>query len=294
MEKVKEIFITTIIIAGILIITLVSVLFYESGKAETTYENAIEDMNKRDYKDALELVKNVPHYKNASEMYIFIYPNKIYSDKYKLNVDAVNAYKFAIVFINTNEKYLNNSNGKKFINGLNELKKVLNFKIDELSAKSQNDFEKANIDDAITKIKQGNAQQGLVYLQYVTSNEYLNEKQEITNYVNLQNAIKAKDDKLINNCVSLLDPSYSGDLSNEIKTLVLSTVDENKWTSLYKADTSNQKNGLISCKSYSDVITYLGNPTKTNSFENSYGKFEELVYPDRTIYIENGQVVSIK
>lgn len=294
MEKFKEIFITTIIIAGILIVTLASVLFYESGKAEKTYEKAVVDMNKGDYKDALELVKNVPHYKNASEMYIFIYPNKIYSDEYKINADAVNAYKSAIVFINTKEKYLNNDNGKKFINNLNELKKVLDFKINELSAKSSNDFEKNKLNDAVTQIKQGNTQQGLFYMQYITSDEYLIEKQEITNYVNLQNAAKSKDEKAINNCVSLLDPSYSGDLSNEIKTLVLSVVDQDKWTSLYKTDETKQNNSLISCKNKDEVISNMGNPIKTISFENRYGKFEELVYQNKTIYIENGQVVSMK
>lgn len=294
MEKIKEIFITTIIIAGILIVTLVSVLFYESGKAEKTYEKAVEDMNKGDFKDALELVKDVPHYKNASEMYIYIYPNKIYADEFKISGDAVNAYKSAIIFINTKEEYLNNTNGIKFKNDLNELKKVLNFKINELSAKSQNDFEKNKINDAILQIKKGNTQQGLFYLQYVTSNEYLTEKQEITNYVNLQIAIQAKDNKSINNCISLLDPNYSGDFSNEIKTLVLSDVDQNKWTSLYKANTSNQNNGIMNCKSKDDIIKTMGNPVKANSFENKYGKFEELIYADKTVYIENGQVASIK
>jgi hypothetical protein len=294
MGKIKGIFITTVIIAGILIVTLVSVLFYESGKAEKTYEKAVEDMNKGDFKDALELVKDVPHYKNASEMYIYIYPNKIYDDEFKESADAVDAYKSAILFINTKEEYLNNNNGIKFKNDLDELKKVLNFKINELSAKSQNDFEKNKINDAILQIKQGNTQQGLFYLQYVTSNEYLTEKNEIKNYVNLQIAIQAKDDKSINNCISLLDPNYSGDFSNEIKTLVLSAVDQNKWTSLYKANTSNQNNGVMNCRSKDDVIRTMGNPVKTNNFENKYGKFEELVYADKTIYIENGQVASIK
>lgn len=294
MGKIKGIFITTVIIAGIFIVTLVSVLFYESGKAEKTYEKAVEDMNKGDFKDALELVKDVPHYKNASEMYIYIYPNKIYDDEFKESADAVDAYKSAILFINTKEEYLNNNNGIKFKNDLDELKKVLNFKINELSAKSQNDFEKNKINDAILQIKQGNTQQGLFYLQYVTSNEYLTEKNEIKNYVNLQIAIQAKDDKSINNCISLLDPNYSGDFSNEIKTLVLSAVDQNKWTSLYKANTSNQNNGVMNCRSKDDVIRTMGNPVKTNNFENKYGKFEELVYADKTIYIENGQVASIK
>lgn len=294
MGKIKGIFITTVIIAGIFIVTLVSVLFYESGKAEKTYEKAVEYMNKGDFKDALELVKDVPHYKNASEMYIYIYPNKIYDDEFKESADAVDAYKSAILFINTKEEYLNNNNGIKFKNDLDELKKVLNFKINELSAKSQNDFEKNKINDAILQIKQGNTQQGLFYLQYVTSNEYLTEKNEIKNYVNLQIAIQAKDDKSINNCISLLDPNYSGDFSNEIKTLVLSAVDQNKWTSLYKANTSNQNNGVMNCRSKDDVIRTMGNPVKTNNFENKYGKFEELVYADKTIYIENGQVASIK
>lgn len=294
MGKIKGIFITTVIIAGIFIVTLVSVLFYESGKAEKTYEKAVEDMNKGDFKDALELVKDVPHYKNASEMYIYIYPNKIYDDEFKESADAVDAYKSAILFINTKEEYLNNNNGIKFKNDLDELKKVLNFKINELSAKSQNDFEKNKINDAILQIKQGNTQQGLFYLQYVTSNEYLTEKNEIKNYVNLQIAIQAKDDKSINNCISLLDPNYSGDFLNEIKTLVLSAVDQNKWTSLYKANTSNQNNGVMNCRSKDDVIRTMGNPVKTNNFENKYGKFEELVYADKTIYIENGQVASIK
>ena len=131
-------------------------------------------------------------------------------------------------------------------------------------------------------------------MQYITSDEYLIEKQEITNYVNLQNAVKSKDEKAINNCVSLLDPSYSGDLSNEIKTLVLSVVDQDKWTSLYKTDETKQNNSLISCKNKDEVISNMGNPIKTISFENRYGKFEELVYQNKTIYIENGQVVSMK
>lgn len=303
--------------AVVLFIALFIILFYESGKAEKDYQDAIAYMHRGDWGNALTYIQQVPYYKDASNFYIYIYPHKFFYDKYNTDEDAVKGYKAAVLFIDYQSKNLNGENKEKFLKDLQELKKVLNFKINEYNLKLQYETVQANFKDAVEMIKQGNLQKAVEKLNQVNSFTLDIEKQELLRYINLLNAIKAKDNNAIMENISTLDPNYSGDLSADIKKTVQSYVDINKWISIYKGNGNVKSIQNVSVQNTAtqggiqalpissaivtagmkkeDVIKVLGSPVKENIISNKYGTYEEMIYSgSRYIYLENNIVTVIK
>jgi hypothetical protein len=76
MEKLRRISIVTFLIMIIVFGTIVGMLFYASDKTEKIYQQALKDMNSGNWDSSVELIQEVPHYKEASELYIYMYANK--------------------------------------------------------------------------------------------------------------------------------------------------------------------------------------------------------------------------
>ncbi|TDT56518.1 hypothetical protein [Fonticella tunisiensis] len=306
--------ITTILTAFKIILftgtVVFAVLFYLSGKAERNYQNAKASMNKGDWSSALSFIEKIPHYKDSTELYSYIYPNKLYYDKYSTAEEAINNYSRIIFYIETEKDNLKKRTDAKYVDDLLELEKVLKFKITALNAKAQDEAVKNIIKDSIILIKQGNFDKAIEKLQGISdSGIYGPEKKQLLSFIELQNAINTKDEKLINGIIGKLNPNYKGDLAEDIKSVVQNFVDMEKWNEIYAkangiAVTSSddvqvqpqpQNSNITAGMKKEEVIGALGNPISENVISNKYGNFVDMVYNnDVHIYLENNIVIGVK
>lgn len=294
MEKLVNALKVALIIFILLVLAVIGILIYETETTERNYGKVLSYMDKGDWDSALELVKQIPHYKDASEIYIFAYPNKAYYNSYKDDNERIEGFKDALSFLKANKDKLKGEKSSKYLSELLELEKVLNFKVVQISAREQDISMKYALNDAVAMIKQGNLQGALTKLQSL-SNDYIIEKTELTAYINFLNAVKTNDEAVIAASIIALNPGYTGILSEEIKTNVQAHMDINKWISMYKPPENPVQSFSVDIGiKKADVIQRLGNPLKVNTISNKFGIFEELVYGNKTIYIENDIVSGIK
>ncbi|SKA80076.1 hypothetical protein SAMN05443428_103156 [Caloramator quimbayensis] len=313
MEK----FLTTLkIVISVLIVFAVGafiIIFYESGKAEKEYQNSISYMKKGEWAKALECIEKVPFYKDANDIYAYVYPNKIFYDNYSNDNDAIESYKKGITFINTKKTSLKGPLKQQYTKDLDDLLNVFEFKISELNAKSEDKVQKDAFNEAIALIRQGDFLNAQNKLFKINSVSLTHKKEEILKYINLLNVIKSqgsdkKNNAIIEEAISKLNPDYNGELSEDIKKTVQGYFDINKWVLLYNKNKSinTAKEGQVLSIttvnndvkvgiSKQNVISILGTPQKDNIISNRYGIFEEMVYSDgRVIFLENNIVVVIK
>ncbi|QCX34189.1 hypothetical protein FDN13_11010 [Caloramator sp. E03] len=316
MEKFLTILKIIISIVLVFIVGIFIIIFYESGKAEKDYQSSINYMKYGNWGKALEHIQLIPFYKDANDIYIYVYPNKIFYDKYSNDDEAIESYKKAIAFINSNKTKLKSLLKDNYTKDLNELLLVLNFKINELNAKNQEKAVKDDFNNAIELIKKGNLQSAQNKLMGINSTSLINKKEELLNYINLLNAIKIqgnnkKDNKQIIDLIAKLDPNYNGELSEDIKKVVQGYIDINKWSMLYEkksmeAINISNEGAVLSASLINNevkigltrqkVINIMGNPIKDNIINtNRYGIYEEMSFSNgRTIFLENNIVVVIK
>jgi hypothetical protein len=305
----------------LLIIIVVFVLLYiASNKVEDKYQKAISAMNKGDWSSAVALISEVPHYKEASELYVYMYPNKLFYSKQGSEESALEAYKSAATFIQENKGSLKGTPDEKYINALSELEKTLNFKIEALTAKIQDEPIKKNLTDGADLIKKFNNQEALNKLNAIDNNSiYGTDKQELIKYINLLNVIPSNDSKLIFGGIAALNPNYGGILCDEIRSTVQTYVDAVEWNQIYignkdkKPESTQttdtlQNNQLpaapppvVISKSVTvgmkkeEVVQIMGNPAASSVISNKYGVFEKMSYSNnRYVYLENNIVSAVK
>lgn len=303
----------------VIILVGLGILYYASNKVDAEYQSAIKAMNNGEWSRAVSLIAETPHYKDASELYIYMYPHKLFYSNYTTEADAIKGYNSAAEFIKSERDKLKGTNSEKYISELNELEKVLNFKITELNAKILDEPVKKNLDEGVELIKQGNYQEALLKLQSVGNDSiYVVDKQELIKYISLLTIMPSNNLKAITEVIAQLNPNYSGALSQEIKLTVQGFVDEAKWVEIYTAkngtdkinkDTNKNLNAqqdaqkplAAGSKSVTtgmkreEVIAILGNPASSNKISNKYGNYEEMTYSsNRFVYLENNTVTAVK
>lgn len=294
-------------------------LYYASNKVDAKYQSAIEAMNNGEWSKAVGLLSETPHYKEASELYIYMYPHKLFYSGYTTEEDAIKGYSNAVDFIEHERDKLKGTDLEKYISDIDELEKVLNFKIKELNAKILDEPLKKNLDDGVQLIKSGNYQEALLKLQLIDDNcIYGTDKKELVKYISLLTVIPTNDLKTITSTIKELNPNYSGTLSQEIKLTVQSYIEPEQWNEMYSdkkeekpnkskvdkaADASENPEIKTGTHSRSvtegmkreDVIAILGNPSSSNKISNKYGNYEEMVYGNNSfVYIEDNIVKAVK
>ncbi|MCX7884809.1 MAG: hypothetical protein N2448_07260 [Caloramator sp.] len=313
MEKFLTTIKITISVIIVFAIGLFIIIFYESGKAEKEYQNSINYMKKGEWSKALECIEKVPFYKDANDIYAYVYSNKIFYDNYSNDGDAIESYKKGIAFINTKKTSFTGPLKKQYTKDLNDLLQVFEFKISEFNAKSEDKVQREAFNNAIALIKQGDILNAQNKLLKINSTLYNNEKEELLKYINLLNVIKSqgsdkKNNVLIQDAASKLNPDYNGELSEDIKKTVQDYLDINKWVLLYNKNKiintpkegaalsiTTVNNDVKIGMSKQNVINILGMPQKYNIISNKYGIYEKMIYNNgRTIFLENNIVVVIK
>lgn len=307
----------------LIIVIAFGLLYYASNKMDNKYQTAISYMNRGDWSNAASLFLETPHYKDSTELYIYVYPNKLYYAKYTTQEDTIKGYTSGIDYINYEVDKLKGTSCEKYYNELIELKKVLNFRILEINAKSVDEPQRENIQMSVDAVKIGSYQDALSKLQLIPEDSiYAIDKNEIIKYIALLNTIPFNDLKEITKKIAELNPEYEGTLASEIKTSVAPYMDTNTWMELYKEYkgeniASGENNTNTSGKASSDgetsdnigsfnksinigmergeVLAVLGKPLSTNKIENKYGVYEILNYENnRQIFLENNIVTAIK
>lgn len=303
----------------VILLIVFGLLYYASNKVDAKYQSAIEAMNNGEWSRAVSLITETPHYKEASELYVYMYPHKLFYSQYTTEADAIKGYNNALDFIKLEKDKLKDTNSEKYIPEINELEKVLNFKILELNAKILDEPVKKNLDDGVDLIKKANYQEALLKLQPINNESiYGVDKQELVKYISLLTIMPSNDLKSITEAITELNPDYSGVLSQEIKLTVQAYVDGLKWKEIYtakKQETTVDKDGNKSTdtppnvqqttgtqsKSVTvgmkreDVVAVLGNPASSNKISNKYGNYEEMIYSgNKFLYLEDNIVTAVK
>lgn len=294
MEKLKNIVIIVVeIILAILIVVFVAV-YIGASTTEKEYQKSITSINSGDWNNALNVIELIPHYKDSSELYIYIYPNNLFYENYKNIDDKLRSYKEAINYIHNEKSKLNN---KTYKADFSELEKTLDFKINELNVKKQNDNMNTILNDSVAMIKKGDYASAVTKLNSISSNTMEPVKVELISYITFLNAVNLNDSKAIMKSIEALNPIYSGVLNNEINNEVQAYVDINKWGSIYKANTNviPQNTGIIIGMKKNEVTQALGKPAYDNLIANKYGNFQTMGYENnRQFYFENNILKSFK
>lgn len=299
MERIKNVIIVTLEVILVFAIVLLVIIYVSTDSTEKNYSEAKALIKSKNYAKASAILKEIPHYKDSSQLDLYIYPESIYYANYDSVSSKINNFKLASNYIDSIQ---NNSGVKKYLKNLLELKQALQFRIEELSIKKQNDLVQAVISESATKIKTGD---------YLGASEKLNaiigpngepEKTELLAYINLLNVIKDNNKKTITSAIALLDPNYSGVLASDINNLVTTFVDLGKWGSLYKGSSQSliEKGVIRLGMKKQDILPLLGAsmPTSTSTgdeqINNEYGNFEKLTYDKQALYFENNILNAIK
>ena len=294
MEKLGSIIIIAVeIIVAVLIVIIVTV-YIGASQTEKEYQKSITSINCGEWNNALKVIELIPHYKNSSELYIYIYPNNLFYGKYISLSDQIRGYRQAINFIDSEKDKLINKNYKF---NFNELEKTLSFKISEFSNKKQNDNMNTTLNHSIAMIKKGDYISAVTKLNSISSITMEPVISELISYINFLNALNLNDPKAIMKSIGSLNPSYSGVLNIEIKNNVQAYVDINKWNSIYAGNINitPRNTGIIIGMKKDEVISVLGKPIDYNLITNRYGNFLTMNYDNnRKFYFENNNLMSFK
>lgn len=297
MERIKNIIIITFEIILVFAIALLVIIFVSTDSTEGNYSKAKTLIKSKNYAKAFEILKDIPHYKDSSELELYIYPESIYYANYDSDASTQIAFKQASSYIDSLE---NNAAIKKYSKNLLQLKKALEFRIEELDIKRQNDLVQAVISESAVRITKGDYLGASEKLNSVISPNGEPEKTELLSYINFLSVIKSNDKKAIANAIALLDPNYSGVLASGINSLVTTYVDLGKWGSLYNSSSGSRSQSLIERgvirlgMKVKDVLPMLGTPTGDNHINNQYGDFEKLSYDKQVLYFENNILKGIR
>jgi hypothetical protein len=317
MEDFIEFLKTVLAILAIVIFITIGMLFYASGKVENSYQIALKSMDQGKWDIALSNFEQIPNYKDASNLYTFAYPHKIYYGNYKSINETIYNYNEALAFINYNKSNLKSSNSSKYASDLSELEKVLKFNIVVLNVNKQNMIIQKNFDDSVQLIKNGDYQNALQKLNIISdSGLYGSDKKQLISYINLQNTVqfynesiqnKEKNKKNISkeilSIIYTLNPNYTGPLNQEIKKTVQTLIDITKWNEVYNNDKKKNDNlsnitetpKLALGMKEESILQILGNPLKQNIISNKYGVFKELTFSnDAIVYFKDNTSIAIK
>jgi hypothetical protein len=293
-EKLKNIIAITVELVILAAIILFIAVFIGANKTEKSYQNILGFTKSGEWEKALKGIESIPHYKDADELYVYIYPNYLYFNNYKANGDKIKNYKAALNYIKSKGKSLTNINYKKSIN---ELEKTINFKIEE------NDVDKLNyginklVNDSVLMIRKGQYEGATAKLDLISSISLEPVKQELYAYIIFLEAVNSNDTKAIQTSIKNLDPNYSGKLYNEISNKVLSIIDIQKWNSIYSGNTNTyyQPAKISINMKKDDVIKELGSPIKDRVLSNQYGVFEAMTFDNNGIlFFENNILKTFK
>lgn len=287
----------TVAVVVLLGITMFSMLSYASSKTEDQYRLALEDMEKGNYLEAARIVELIPHYKNSSELYVYLYPHRLFTGQYNSLAEKTEGYKKAISYIESNMEFLKSKGQDKYSAELSELEKVLNFKIEEMSIQIADEASKGALNEGASLIKQGDYPKALEKLNNVEEKQlFATDKHQLINYINLINGVNANDDKLIKGALELLNPNYTGILGEDIKNLALSKVSIEKWNSFYSSkNNAEEQIPVITLGIKKDaLVQLLGNPVSSTVISNKYGSLEKMIYGNNTIYLDKDTVTAVK
>lgn len=310
MERIKRITIITFLVLFLSAVVIFALLFTESGKTEDIYKKANDAIENKDWETAYNLIKQVPHYKSAEEIETYLYPVMTYYKEYDTNEDKLNGMSIADAYIDANVDNIQDEGYKK---NLTDLKEIIAFQKEKMSVLAVYDQENRLLDGCIELIAGGKLEEAEHQLTSITSIRYSQDKKQLTAYVDLLQAAALGDVKGVEAAASLLDPAYTVRMNQEIKTVVVQHIDENKWYKLYQEaaakavreeqdkaqenENSPQKLSTIASigDSRSAVIKTMGIPADSLIIDNSFGKCEKLIYADDIIvYIENEEVTAVK
>lgn len=310
MEKIKRITIITFLALFLSAVVIFALLFIESGKTEDIYKKATYAIENKEWETAYNLIKQVPHYKSAEEIETYLYPLMTYYKEYGTNEEMLNGVSIAEAYIDAN---IDNIQNEEYKNNLIDLKEIIAFQKEKMSVLAAYDQETKLLEGSVELISSGKLEEAEQQLASITSIRYIKEKKQLTAYVNLLQAAALGDVKGVETAASLLDPTYSGIMNQEMKSAVVQYLDENKWYKLYQEaaekaakeeqdkaeEDKNASHKLSTIASIGDtrsaVIKTMGIPESTQVIDNSFGKCEKLIYDgDVIIYIENEEVTAVK
>lgn len=294
MEKIKNAVILFIEILFVVAIIIFVGIYISSQSTEDDYQKALKLIESNHYTDATTYLEKIPHYKDASELYIYMYPYALYYGKYKTPADKMVGYKNAVAYmVTTKGKLLT----RKYKDGFNELAKTINFKLEEFNAKTKNDDGNVILNDSANLIKQGDYFAAGTKLDSITQLDLETIKIELKAYISFLNAVNLGKSKGIITSIESLDPDYTGILNTDIKNAVLAYVDDAKWRNIYKRTTQATAGGMLMPvgKKKEEVIAEMGSPLSVYEFSNKYGHFESMKYENSKIfYLENNIVTAYK
>lgn len=297
------------------------ILFYLSGRAEGDYQKAFAYAASSDWENALKTVEGISHYKKASELYSYIYPIKMYYNKFDSPEATIENYKKILFYIQTEKDNIGKLGDEKYIKDITDLEKVIAFNTNVFNVRAQSETVTKNLNDAVAFLKNGEFDKALEKLNAMGKSSYDSERDELVKFIALQKTITLNDQKLILQEVAKLNPSYSGIYSAEIKQVVQAYANAEKWNELYtkalgtpkqnevvQASPANEAGGTATPPvpvpppnfkiavdmKREEIVAALGNPTGSKVIESRFGTFEEMVYGERTAYLENGKVVAVK
>lgn len=295
MEKIRN-----IVILGVEIIIVVTIIIFVTicigtNSTENNYQKVLTLMNSRNFIEASKLVQEIPHYKDASELYIYIYPNSLYYGNYKTETDALKNYVLALNYIHLNK---NSFKTKKYRDDFADLGKAISFKIDVIKAKKLNVGMDNTISECVNLIKKGDYLGAGAKLSTIINPSYDTIKTELTAYITFLNAVNLNNHWEIIKSIEGLDPMYNGILNSEISKGVFFYVDIIKWNTIYKknkASTDSVSSVVTIGMKKNKIISVLGNPTVDNAIHSKYGAFEIMTYPNNIIlYFEGGVLSAFK
>lgn len=300
---------------------LSGILFYLSGRAERDYQKAFAYAASSDWENALKTVEGISHYKNASELYSYVYPIKMYYSKFDSAEDTIKNYNKILFYIQTEKGNIGKLGDEKYIKDITDLEKVIAFKTNVFSVKAKDEALTKNLSDAVGFLKGSEFDKALEKLNAMGKSNYDNERDELVKFIALQKSIALNDQKLILQEVAKLNPAYSGIYAAEIKQVVQAYSNAEKWNELYSKalDTVKQPEvvqapptgeagagvtpvvpmpvpnfKIAPDMKREELVAALGNPTSSKVIESRFGVFEEMVYGERTAYLENGKVIAVQ
>ena len=310
MERIKRVTVITFLALFLSAAVIFALLFFESGKTEDVYKRAVNAIENKEWEEAYDLIKQVPHYKSSQEIEKYVYPIMAYYKEYDTSQDKLNGMEVVSTHIDSILEEIQNDEYKK---NLSELKETIAFQKEKMNVLVQYDQETKLLEGSIELIKSGKLAEAETQLASVNSIRFILEKKQLSAYVKLLHAAAVGDKKSIEEAAALLNPAYTGSLSQDIRTVVVQHMDEDRWNKLYQEaaakaakeeaeNTKGEGNALQKVSTIasigdgrSSVIKTMGNPVSIQTIDSSFGKCEKLVYAgDVIVYIEDGEVTAVK
>lgn len=296
MERIKNIIILTIEVLVVIAIIVFVAIYIAASSTEKSYQKAADLIKSKHYKEAVKVLEKIPHYKDSSELYVYIYPNDLYYQSYKSETEMLNGFKEALSYIDTMK---DNLKIKKYRDSFEALKKTINFRMEEIAIKKENDSANTVLNSITDLIKKGDYIGAGNKLSTLTNPNFEPVKNELTSYIIFLNSVNLNDKNQIKKSAASLDPNYTGILSTDIKNAVLLQLDINEWTTIYNANkvsnTNSKATSVTIGMKRDEVITALGQPIKDEKISNEYGSFERMTYTNNNVlYLQKDIVDAFK